>query len=1087
VTSGSNDGSVRIWDATSGKQLQSLEGHTSIVHTVSWSPNGKYLASGSSDKCIRIWDATSGTQLRCLDGHALGVLSVSWSPDGKMVASGSHDKTVRLWDAVSGKELRRLEGHTNGVLSVSWSPDGKTVASGSSDKSVRLWDAASGTCLGVLPVSTSTHQLLDVAFRPADSCRPSLGQTVLGDPDIRADLFDSDVFAGLAPHAPLLQVISAKVVLVGESNVGKSYLAHHIVTGQPPGAGEIQSTHGMKFWSLAPEQLSAKAKTPGGQRRGVVLWDMGGQKEYRLVHQLFLHDTTVALLLLDPTRGTTAFNETEVWNKYLEKQLRGRAAVKLLVGAKLDQPSDVIDRPGIDRLRTACGFHDYVETSAITGRGIDELGQALEKAIDWDELSKTTRPELFQRIRDEIEAQRKRGEVVLRVEDLYRALGDATPTEETRKSVQVVTEQLAAQGVIACSRLANGEAVIVLQIHEIERYAGSLIVAARNNPRGVPALELRAIGVAEFVLPGIAKPERLPRLQELAVLDCTIRLLVEHGICFEHEGLLIFPTLFATVSVTEADSAPLTHAVSLYYDFAGAIDNIYASLIAWLVVVKDFGRLRLWPDRAEFEVKDGGLCGLRKVGRPGGFAHVDVYFEKDTPEERRAQFISFVEDHVAKHGVEIFEHVAIRCPCGEVLPEETLRKRIARGDKDISCPVCDSQHSLTEGATATRKRNPNVAQNTWALKGRAEKASRAAAKDAAQRFEAAATKTTETRPIRLLHLSDLHFDASTPVSARLQWLLDDLKFGSELGYRELDYLVVSGDFTDKACPEGFEKAYEFLSELAATFELSAERCVLVPGNHDVANLDGAYAIRRDSKGLPEGEWFQEGRLILARDPERYPLRFKPFSDNFYHKFLQRPYPFAPTEQGVSIPFWDSGIQFLTLNSCWKIDEFHRQRAGVHPEAIANVLAQAQKQVDDALKSGQLAADKPLLRIAVWHHAVTAPDYKMKDLDFLGNLQKNGVRIALHGDVHEMRRAVVEPWRPGGLHVIGAGSFGARAADRAESIPRLYNVLEIARDFSSMRVHTRRQRKPDGVWDGWCEWPDPDGGKGRVPYYDVALE
>jgi hypothetical protein len=52
------------------------------------------------------------------------------------------------------------------------------------------------------------------------------------------------------------------------------------------------------------------------------------------------------------------------------------------------------------------------------------------------------------------------------------------------------------------------------------------------------------------------------------------------------------------------------------------------------------------------------------------------------------------------------------------------------------------------------------------------------------------------------------------------------------------------------------------------------------------------------------------------------------------------------------------------------------------------------------------------------------------------------------------------------------------------MPRLYNVLEIARDLKSARVHTRCQPKPDGPWDGWHEWPDPDGGKGRVPYYDI---
>jgi hypothetical protein len=253
----------------------------------------------------------------------------------------------------------------------------------------------------------------------------------------------------------------------------------------------------------------------------------------------------------------------------------------------------------------------------------------------------------------------------------------------------------------------------------------------------------------------------------------------------------------------------------------------------------------------------------------------------------------------------------------------------------------------------------------------------------------------------------------------------------------------------------------------------------------VAEPLDAYARRKDNKGLHADEWIDRGGIILARDPAKSPLRFKPFSDDFHHKFLQRPYPMAPGEQGISIPFWETGIQFLTFNSCWEIDEFHRQRAGIHPEAVAHALAEAQKQKDAAIKSG-LDPNKRLLRIAVWHHAVTAPDYKMKDLDFLGHLQQNGVKLALHGDVHEMRRDLIGYWHPKKLHIVGSGSFGARASARAEAVPRLYNLLEIARDFTTVTVRTREQRKPDGNWDGWYEWPDPKNSDARVPYYDIDL-
>jgi len=120
--------------------IMTLLGHTDIVTSIAYSPDGGNIASGSWDNSVKVWDVMSGVITATLK-HSNHVDSVTYSPDGKYIASGSWDKTVKVWDAMSGAITATLKGHSDKVNSVAYSPDGQYIASWS-DNSVKVWDVS---------------------------------------------------------------------------------------------------------------------------------------------------------------------------------------------------------------------------------------------------------------------------------------------------------------------------------------------------------------------------------------------------------------------------------------------------------------------------------------------------------------------------------------------------------------------------------------------------------------------------------------------------------------------------------------------------------------------------------------------------------------------------------------------------------------------------------------------------------------------------------------------------------------------------------------------------------------------------------
>lgn len=182
LVAGSYDSTVKLWDVDSGKLLLKLTGHfgqSFFALSVAFSPDGKLLATGCSDNTAKLYDTDSGNRpptptgkfyaiitgklLDIITGHTGIINSIAFSPDGKMLATGSFDNTAKLWDA-DNRECLTTFHHTDTVYCVAFSPDGKLLATGSLDNTAKLWDTESGKCLATLPgyrVSVNS-----VAFSP---------------------------------------------------------------------------------------------------------------------------------------------------------------------------------------------------------------------------------------------------------------------------------------------------------------------------------------------------------------------------------------------------------------------------------------------------------------------------------------------------------------------------------------------------------------------------------------------------------------------------------------------------------------------------------------------------------------------------------------------------------------------------------------------------------------------------------------------------------------------------------------------------------------------------------------------------------
>jgi WD40 repeat protein/transcription elongation factor Elf1 len=679
IVSGSKDSTLKVWDLESGYCLATLEGHTNDVLRVAITPDGKTAVSTSIDKTLRVWDLGTGKCRATFKGHGDSAWSVAITPDGKKVVSNSNDKTLKLWDLATGHCFATFEGHANLVWSVAITPDGTKFVSSSNDKTLKVWDMLTGRCLATL--EGHTDRVRELAITPdnknivSGSHDGTMRVWDLPEPDAPVELADSTRYT------------NAKVVLVGETGVGKTGLALRLCEGR----WEItESTHGMIISRLE----LPPAKGEADMEREVWLWDFAGQSDYRLIHQLYMDEAALGVLVFNPQDGNP-FEEMAHWEKALCAATKYEPS-KLLVAARCDRGGITISQKRFEEYVREHGFAGFLCTGAKTGEGCEELKEAIAKNIPWEHLPWTATSRLFKTLKDAILQLSDEKSPLVRLPELRQRLQLMLPEETiTESDLRAVVGLMQGQGVV--QMLAFGD-FLLLSPAWINRYASVVVRMAREH-----ADEMGVV-LEQRVLDGLLAykdMERLSEADEKILLRAIVQTFLDRSLCLRQETpqgtMLVFPSYFRR----DKPDLPEHPNVFVTYGFSGPLEEIYATLVVRLSYSDGFKCEQLWKDAVDFKTPSGRRVGLAMRIKSEGAAEIVVYFEAGVPGDTKVTFIKYVHEHLLARAQPREEVTRVRtyvCPhCDEPLENRlAVQKRLEKGLKDIICPMCEKRVPLLD-------------------------------------------------------------------------------------------------------------------------------------------------------------------------------------------------------------------------------------------------------------------------------------------------------------------------------------------------------------------------------------------------------
>lgn len=844
---------------------------------------------------------------------------------------------------------------------------------------------------------------------------------------------------GPAPTAPLNE---AKLIVLGNEAVGKTSLIRYLVQGKARDPDE-QKTVG-----IHAEKIETRPWSPAGVGPQLNVWDFGGQEIMHQTHKFFLTERSIYLLVLEDRRE----DDVSVFTWLRTIANRSGDSPILIVINKCDGGSERLRLDGtslfrewpalVAILRTSCLADEYARGS------IDALRRRIVDILNTHPRLQHVRdpfPTPWRRVKDEL-ATRTQQHKILQRRDFERLCEQAEPelAITSPDEQELLLRLLHDLGVV----VAHGQQTLsLLDPNWLTEAIYKLLMSGLIAQHGGVFSRAR--------LGEVLDPNEYSGKRGEFVLSMMAHRDV--GLCFplpdsEGEEFLIPEAL----PVREPYVGPWGDDL---LRFRYKYGHLPRGLVPRLIVEahdKLAARGARWRTGVVLEVHECRV--LVRADMEGKTIDIMV----DGPQAMRRSALNYVRDK--------FERVHRLNP--EAKPEE----RVPLPDEpesDVSYEYLRKLEELkTESFLPERgNRSYTIAELLDAVR----RPPREASAEDDERREPQRSHHPMHKSAWILVISDLHVDATTDIDTMRQTLVEDLRSGPS-GGEALAALVVAGDLTNRASKEEFERATDLILGLADMVGKPSPSLVVIPGNHDLDwSHEGVYRVHKGARPshLSDAEFIESGKIKLVRDDAKYRESFGNFSKYAYERISGHPYPLDPAQQVEVFDLERLGVTFVTFNSAWNTAEYSPEAAMIHNGAV-NVASRELMRVP---------ADR--LKIAVWHHPISGNE-KIRDDAFVERLRTMGIRLCLHGHIHESRTDLLNYLHPRQIHVVGTGSFGAPWQHRVESTPRLYQLLELRPDRRSIRVHTRGLDKAGGAWGPRYEWPNPVDASARLPYFDIPL-